>query len=461
MSQNNTYYYFNEETKALDNKYKRALLKVVNPLLETGLRFKRVDRVLLKSMKFGAKKLKLNNERVKQSKVGTYYKQLSYRSHYKRQARKYISDALGIEGFFNALNDREINYVILRWFEDLPNWPAGEDIDLLIDDDDLARIMDLFNQKPEGTPMDTYTVKGRKGCAFGIAGPYYPPVLAEEILANKKFFKNRFYVPNKKYHFLSLLYHIVYHKAERSGLPLSEKTGKKYAEVDHDYETIIRAFPQSVELGSEIHLTLLHEYLKKHDFMPNIDTLRKLAMKESSAFLFNLAREERVKGIEPYDLIVFFVREWAFSENAVVKIIDTISKHDLEIISYYYLTGDTQKRVTQNVRGGNWHKGPYPVDGGEAKLAIIAFDPKPKKVHFDLMDSHPFVENENVFIKGKVRDTINDQLIVTKWVNSIHSSDDFTEAKEYIDLIDPLLFDVVMRRVDQRKRSKPAYNHIL
>src|SRR5699024_3332487 len=99
--------------------------------------------------------------------------------------------------------------------------------------------------------------------SFGHAGPYFPPALGEEILKNKILYKETFYIPNNKYHFLSLIYHITYHKAEKSGLPLDEKTGPLYKESDHNYISVLKGFSQTEEFDNNINLMKLHNYLKK------------------------------------------------------------------------------------------------------------------------------------------------------------------------------------------------------
>lgn len=432
-------------------RFKGMTLKVINVLLKYLMSLKKADRLTLKAIKILANKLNLNNSRIKDSVLGQLYRKASYRAIMDKQPRKYIPYNLGIEGFFECLNNRDIEYVILRWFEDLPEWPEGEDIDILIKDEDIDKILDLFSKSPEGIPMDTYTLKGSRGCSFGPAGPYYPPSLGEKILQNKTLFKNKFYVPNPRYHFLSLIYHITYHKAEKSGIPIGETRGARYLERDHNYIEILNSFQQRDELGDNINLTELHNYLKTNNFNPRLDTLRKLYIIDHSEFLLEIANNEKDKGIEPHDLIVFIVREWAFKNDMVQLIIDNIADNNLDIISYYYLKNKDKKRVAKHIRGGNWSKGPYPSNGGYPQLIITAFDYHPKHLTFDAKSSHPFVTNENVFIKNKVRDIINNKKIFTRWANSLHSSDDFTEAKEYIDIISPELFKIISNRINERK----------
>src|SRR5262245_36885008 len=61
-----------------------------------------------------------------------------------QMVQRYIDPVFGIEEFCSILNQRGVRYTILRWFEDLPHLAKGDDIDMLVHDDDLPKIKDLF-----------------------------------------------------------------------------------------------------------------------------------------------------------------------------------------------------------------------------------------------------------------------------------------------------------------------------
>ena len=100
----------------------------------------------------------------------------------KRSPRRYIPKDVGVENFFRSLNKLGVQYVCLRWHEDLPRLKDGEDIDLLVDDHDLPQIETLLTgTRDEGVPVDLYTVSGIPGTDYCTV-PYFLPALARFAL---------------------------------------------------------------------------------------------------------------------------------------------------------------------------------------------------------------------------------------------------------------------------------------
>ncbi|MEX2115097.1 MAG: hypothetical protein WD845_18020, partial [Pirellulales bacterium] len=96
-------------------------------------------------------------------------------------ARRYIPHALGIERFLRRLNRQRVRYVVLRWFEALPVLPPGEDLDVLIDDADMAVVSAMLDEGPGLQPIDLYSVTGLPGADY-CGMPYYPPYVAQQLL---------------------------------------------------------------------------------------------------------------------------------------------------------------------------------------------------------------------------------------------------------------------------------------
>ncbi|MCH8567414.1 MAG: hypothetical protein LAT67_04095 [Balneolales bacterium] len=97
-----------------------------------------------------------------------------------KQNKRHIPRSLGVDGFLNLLNKKNCRYVVIRWFDELPKIEYGEDIDILVHDDD-AEVVDkiLVRSTRKGTiPCGLYSVSGLSSYAYrGIA--YYPPYIAE------------------------------------------------------------------------------------------------------------------------------------------------------------------------------------------------------------------------------------------------------------------------------------------
>jgi len=61
-----------------------------------------------------------------------------------------------VDDFINWANANEIRYVVLRWFETLPDLRDGEDIDILVADDSVEQVLSVVQgRRTEGIPCDT------------------------------------------------------------------------------------------------------------------------------------------------------------------------------------------------------------------------------------------------------------------------------------------------------------------
>ena len=179
-----------------------------------------------------------------------------------KKTRRYIDPNLNIKNFFHLVNKDKIEYVILRWFENLPEIAKGEDIDLLVSDSDINKISRYLIPYPvnNAQPIDLYSCSGIRGSDYAEL-PYYPKYIAETIIENRVLYRDNYYIPCDEDYFLSLIYHVVYHKAERSGLPIdiSKKTKQVYSE--HDYLAIIEKLFSNYNIKTNIDLTSLHQIL--------------------------------------------------------------------------------------------------------------------------------------------------------------------------------------------------------
>src|SRR5690554_3153675 len=68
-----------------------------------------------------------------------------------KSPRVYIKKGIGRMEFFEILHNRKINYVLLRWWEDLPEIPEGEDLDILVRDEHRDLMNDLVTFRDNGT----------------------------------------------------------------------------------------------------------------------------------------------------------------------------------------------------------------------------------------------------------------------------------------------------------------------
>ncbi|MDD4937782.1 MAG: hypothetical protein PHX34_02075 [Candidatus Shapirobacteria bacterium] len=127
---------------------------------------------------------------------------------------------------FKTLSDNKIDYLVIRnWDEIIKNSIDKEhpDVDILINPKDIPIFNHLTNAS--STNLETYRVQRKilikihneiRPIFFDVrttTDNYFPKKLSEMILKSKQKYKYIF-IPNKKYYFLSLLYHAHFHKPE-------------------------------------------------------------------------------------------------------------------------------------------------------------------------------------------------------------------------------------------------------
>lgn len=182
-----------------------------------------------------------------------------------------IPAALGIEGFFTRLRDSGVRYVVLRWFDRLPDVRPGSDVDLLVHDDDVAKVEALLIRSGQGTKCDLYGVGGRHGTDWReVPGaPYLPQARAEALVENAELRRGLYRVPTPEDHFLSLAYHAVYQKGPKSGLPSRHASVVPDSSPKHDHTTILTQLGREAGIDVPIDMESLDEYLAQRGWRPS------------------------------------------------------------------------------------------------------------------------------------------------------------------------------------------------
>ena len=370
-----------------------------------------------------------------------------------RSARRYLATDAGVEKFFSTLNDMNVRYVCLRWHEDLPHVRAGEDIDLLIGDNDLERVeMLLMGNKKNGTPVDVYTVSGLPGCGY-CSAPYFLPSLARFALENPRIHKGIFKIPSAKSHFYTMCYHVVYHKGPSSGL--SEKYPQDVARpADHDYASTITQMAKTAGVPvPRMTLRDIDELLDEEGWKPADDTLRKYGSKNHWLL-------RQVAGVSPPQdpdldgLAVFLVRDRA--RVLLNEIIRHLDLEGFEILGQVTLSPSDADRIEGQIRGGNWSRGPWALSGGRAATAISAFDCFPRmeltpENSLELCNIHIQRAKERILLR------VIKPLPKEERFDPLHPSGSPHEALEYLRLIDKKFYDhsCDAARLSARKSRQP------
>ena len=375
------------------------------------------------------------------------------RKHKKeKKARYYLSPETGYQNFFDAINEQELNYVILRWHDKIPFSDINEDVDLLIADRDIEKAQKLLNEKVGILPFDLYSVSGLPGSTFkNIA--YYPPYLAELILEERELWKGKYYIPNKKHYFYSLMYHAVYHKGEKSGIPIQEGDQPDKDISDHEYLDILQKMAEENNIQlDELNLMYFHKLLEKEGWAPATDTIRKLS-EGNAAWLKSIIKTTDNNFEKDGELMVFIIREWAYERGLTGFIIDWFEKSGLNLVKCVEMNLEQKKKAAQNLRGGNWGKGPWPVSGGNPAALLVMYDYHPKSLDGEKRKKYPHVTNEHYLFKEELRSKINSALPEMEKTNPVHSSDDEIEALDYIEAVSPEIMEEVRETVTNWDRD--------
>lgn len=354
--------------------------------------------------------------------------------------RRYLSPRLGVEDFFKKIKDKNLNYLILRWFDQLPEIDKDEDIDILVSDKDVVEFEKTLNMLPGSIPVDLYSVSGDTNVQSKMS--YYPPNLAIELLENTETKDNLYRVPSPDYYFLSLVYHILYHKGHRSGL-VNNQGLVFHGEPEHDYKKILEEMTSKLGLDLNIDMDSLDDFLDSKGWRPSNDALRRLSNRNEwiRAKYFSIDKK-------PFDykgsMAVFILRDSAVDLKMDDMLLDLIRFEGFSIV----YSGDINKEVLldvkNNIRGGNWTQNTWAYPGGGPAKIVVAYDLVPITPDEVILKKNPQISNTRVLYKNRIRRIANSYLKKDQYSNMIHSSDNDSEAWEYVDIILPEKKDTIV-----------------
>jgi len=351
------------------------------------------------------------------------------------RVKRYINKRFSIDTFFRELSQREIRYVVLRWFEDLPFVEKGEDIDLLIHDDDLEKVKDLFSTiRKNPRIVDIYSVTAI--CSYGGA-PYYPPSVAEDILRERVLWKNLCYVPNPEHYFLSLAYHAVYHKHEKSGLSTS-KNRSLYQAPDHPYAEILTAMAKKLDLNVTISLDDLHIYLVNNGWSPTPRMLKELAVAfPESLWLKSVLESQNMDYLSEGEVSCFFIDEWLTRNNKLPFILKLFQEKGLNIIAIMDLGQQERTKALTLIKNQNWRLNHFPFNPGVLSKIIITEDEKRKVNTESFMSQSLHLIAKNVLLEEQINKSLRQEIIRTNWRHFVYGSDNPSQAWQFIKFLYP------------------------
>lgn len=347
-----------------------------------------------------------------------------------------------LPSFFAALNDAELAYVVLRWFDEVPTSLAAEssfegDLDMLVDSKDLEGFCRIVACHPGDIRVDLYSDTTRLGTGYKRL-PYYPPVLARQVLASRELHDVGFFRPDDGAYLRSLAYHLVYHK----GLMAGVATGVDLQPTDespHDVQNELKGLAEATgtELPSPCTLLDLHRWLTGECWDMPYDLIcrwpRRNAWHDALQTIMEKELAAKMEGLS--DILVFLIREDAMIDEAREFIVGRL-RAKFTVLDVVELSDSQVETVSRCTRGGNWveKRGTLTV---APRLAVICYDHSPQAVDQGsaLSSKHVHVYNENVFYKHALRKELEKEMPDAGLTYIIHGADNDLESATYLEAI--------------------------
>ncbi|WP_091546812.1 hypothetical protein [Modestobacter sp. DSM 44400] len=361
-------------------------------------------------------------------------------------ARRHLAPGLSLDDFFAELEQRDVCYVVLRWFDTLPDVDAGEDIDLLVADEDLTFVRSLMTTRSGSQStqkFDIYSVSGLPGSDFhGV--PYYAPRFAREMLDGGTWLRDRYRVPSLQHHYDSLAYHAVYHKGHASGLSAGPGSDEIRRPTDHDYEAVLAELAERLDRPLHPTLDSLDRYLAARDLRPPLDTLERL--EPANPWIHKHFFDDQPAVDDLWGgLAVFVLRDRAKPQVDVA--VEALDREGFEVLDVVELNTAQRARASHRLRGGNWAQGPWPLSGGAPATFVIAYDVAPEVSGLDPE------RGTNLRIpraKDALRAHLLDGVGAEVRYNPVHSSDNPRQALDYLEVLGGSYVEHRLRPLVQR-----------
>ncbi len=354
-----------------------------------------------------------------------YDRQLRKKS---RRGRNIAPKILNPITFMKDLEKNDIDYTVLRWpelIQPIAPFIDSGDIDILIDGgrNDIADV--LFRHKaPNGVKFDIYSATSSRGTNYN-GYPYYPPHMAYMLLANKAKNHRGFFELQGLPYIGSLIYHLVYHKGSKSGIPILENDiGSATASV-RALKLIDAAQQNHIQIPALLSLQSLEGWLSQHNLNIPYDLLIRQCDRNDPWISYLINREEKALTdfFEDGYFFSFLLREPVIEPALEEKILEFISKK-FTIIENIYIPDPAREEASRRTRGGNWISPEEKMATRPYRL-IICKDNNPTSIKTPNAE-HPLIDNGNFFYKFSLREFIKS--LSRQHRNGVHCGDNTLES---------------------------------
>lgn len=340
-----------------------------------------------------------------------------------RSLKASLSEEIGTRGLFEYLNKEKVKYVVLRFYDKLPNLHrVGGDLDILVADEDFEKLEEFLYQNPGPIGVEAKCVSRLTGNGL----PYYIPHLARKIIDSAVEGPTQSRIPSPKEAFLSFAYHVLYHKGFEAGVKSKLPNVEWNKNPENDYAGELTRLSKESGIEVQINMEDLDSYLQQEGWKPKLDTLIKISDLNEWVKKYFFSQKE----VEELGLSVIILREGAFKAKAVNDILERIKCYgDFVILKTKKFEEAEKTYIADHLRGGTWND---KLSKGNSHLPSMAI------AVLDLYSAKFFkVNTANVDFGLKIKalkEEIRQEFVYDKENISsvIHSTDNTVEALEYL-----------------------------
>lgn len=327
-----------------------------------------------------------------------------------RMRRRYIPQSRGVAGYLRALQARGLRHAVL-FNSDLGAGPHSPLI-VLVSDEDAEAARELLSPVPNGLVCALYSATGLPGFGRGNV-PLLPPLRAAELLAEAV--------------------------AEKSRPGLRPSAA---------HEALCGAY-QRVYLTDQAASMADDAMLDQAGWSPPLEMLERMA--DVSAHARQKARLLAGEETDTPGFVLFFIRQRAMDAGLAGRLRRAIEAKGFEILDAFPLKRHVAAIAREQVRGGNWGRGPFARSGGGPALVLAAFDLlpyPPRKISGARVDNPRIVE-----AKLAARELVRGALNFDEQFNPVHSTDTASQAWRLLRMIAPDAEAELRARTAERRRQ--------
>jgi len=350
--------------------------------------------------------------------------------------RMSLSESVGIERFLAHIRAEKIRYVVLRFYEKLPQlFRDGGDLDILVADEDEVRLKEYLQSHPGSIGIDVWTPSRSSHNSI----TYYPPPLARKIIESAVDGPACSRIPSPREAFLSLAYHALYHKGFFAGVPSEKFPNEVNPHPQNDYAACISRL--ATENGIDVAITMeaLDEYLHSEGWRPKLDTLAKIAPRNAWVWKYFFASAP----VNEVGLGVIILKQKALQSGLAEDIMTAVTSHaGFTLIRKKIFNEEEVAYVREHLRGGVWNDTNNVRDYLPAIALVVLDTTVARAALLNIMHASPDARIRS--LKRELRTSFD-----TDKVSLIHATDNTHEAWEYVQWCFPKETDDVRAEIER------------